>query len=173
MKEKQRKADVPIFVNQVMVCLHNFQLFWQILALNIFCFVGSMFRFRVGEASPSPSTSCAPADQHKLTNLIYFSVFIRENILNSSLSWSKTAENNPWYRLLCFSASYGFTQHFLFLLLETLLCFVLYFINCKRAAAAQIVPIFFFFWVSLLLPIVFTWLYSPVLYSEFLLSFCF
>ena len=29
MKEKQRKADVSIFVKQVMVCLHNFQLFWS------------------------------------------------------------------------------------------------------------------------------------------------
>ena len=50
------------------------------------------------------------------TNLIviwFISVFICKNILNSSLSWSKSSETNPWYRL--FSASHGFTRHFLFL----------------------------------------------------------
>ena len=38
------------------------------------------------------------------------SVFIRKNILNFSLSWSKSSETNPWHRLLCFSASRGFTH---------------------------------------------------------------
>ena len=68
----------------------------------------------------------------------YVSVFIRKNILNSFLSWSKSLETNP-----CFSASHGFTQHFLFLVFKTLLCFVLSFIHCEHAATTQKVPIFF------------------------------
>ena len=81
------------------------------------------------------------------TNLLtsYASVYIRKNILNSSLSWSKSSQTNPWYRLLCFSTSYGFTQHFLFLVFETLLSFLLYFINYDDVAATSIAPIFFSF----------------------------
>ena len=81
------------------------------------------------------------------TNLLtsYASVYIRKNILNSSLSWSKSSQTNPWYRLLCFSASYGFTQHFLFLVFETLLSFLLYFINYEDVATTQIALIFLFF----------------------------
>ena len=62
------------------------------------------------------------------TNLLtlYVSVFIRQNILNSSLSWSKGSEANPWYTLplSCF---------------EALLCFLLCFLNYFT----QIVPFFF------------------------------
>ena len=102
------------------------------------------------------------------TNLLtsYASVYIRKNILNSSLSWSKSSQTNPWYRLICFSASYGFTQHFFFLVFETL-CFLLYFINCEDVATTQIAPIFFFLSVSLLLPILFTSRCLPLLYSNF------
>ena len=121
------------------------------------------------------------------------SVFIRKNILNFSLSWSKSSETNPWHRLLCFSASRGFThtawkvskygvfygpyflvfrlntgntdqkkfriwtlftqsQHFPFLVFETMLCFLLCSINCEHAATTQRAPIFFVS-ISLLLPI--------------------
>ena len=52
-----------------------------------------------------------------------------------------------------------------------LLCFLLCFISYEDVTATQIVPIFFFFSVSLLLPLLFTSRYSPLLYSEFLLSF--
>ena len=45
--------------------------------------------------------------KNRLTS--YVSVFIRKNILNSFLPWSKSSETNPWYKLLCFSASHGFT----------------------------------------------------------------
>ena len=102
------------------------------------------------------------------TNLLtsYASVYIRKNILNSSLSWSKSSQTNPWYRLLCFSASYGFTQHFLFLVLEPL-CFLLYFINYEDVATTQIAPIFSFLSVSVLLPILFTSRCLPLLYSDF------
>ena len=65
------------------------------------------------------------------------SVFIRKNILNSSLSWSKSSKGNPWYRLLYFSASLDLTQYLLFLMFETLLCFLLYFINFEHAATTQ------------------------------------
>ena len=75
----------------------------------------------------------------------YVSVFMLKNIPNSFLSWSKSTENNPWYRLLCFSASHGFHKHFLFLVFKALLCFALCFINCEHTGTAQIVPIFFFF----------------------------
>ena len=61
----------------------------------------------------------------------YVWVFIGKNLLNSSLSWSKSSETNAWYRLLCFPGSHGFTQYFLFLVFETLLCFLICFINCK------------------------------------------
>ena len=74
----------------------------------------------------------------------YVSVFMLKNIPNSFLSWSKSTENNPWYRLLCFSASHGFHKHFLFLVFKALLCFALCFINCEHTGTAQIVPIFFF-----------------------------
>ena len=102
------------------------------------------------------------------TNLLtsYASVYIRKNILNSSLSWSKSSQTNPWYRLLCFSASYGFTQHFLFLVFETL-CFLLYFINYEDVATTQMTPISLFLSVSLLLPILFTSRCLPLLYSDF------
>ena len=64
------------------------------------------------------------------TNLLtlYASVYNRENILNSSLLWSKSSQSNPWYRLLCCSASYGFTQHFYFLVFETATFLVIF---CK------------------------------------------
>ena len=62
------------------------------------------------------------------TNLLtlYVSVFICKNILNSSLSWSKSWETNPPYRIFCFSVSHGFTQHFLFLVFETLFPLMFY-----------------------------------------------
>ena len=41
---------------------------------------------------------------------------------------------------LCFSASHGFIQHFLFLVFKSLLCFLLCFINYLT----QIAPLFFF-----------------------------
>ena len=80
------------------------------------------------------------------TNLLtsYVSVYIHKSILNSSLSWSNSSQTNPGYKLLCFSASYGFTQHFLFLVLETLLCSLLYFINSEDVATMEIPLIFFF-----------------------------
>ena len=83
----------------------------------------------------------------------YVSVFIRKNILNSSLSWSKSSETNLWHRLLCFSSSYGSTQHFLLFVFETLPCFLLCFINYEDVATTQIALIFFFWSVSLLFPI--------------------
>ena len=46
------------------------------------------------------------------------------------------------YRLLCFSVSYNFTQHFLFLVFETLPYFLLCFANCEHAATTQRAPIF-------------------------------
>ena len=103
------------------------------------------------------------------TNLLtsYASMYIRKNILNSSLSWSKSSQIHQWYRLLCFSASYGFTQHFLFLVFETLLSFLLYFINYEAVATTQLAPIFFFLSVSLLLPIFFTSHCLPLPYSDF------
>ena len=150
----------------------------------MFC-VGSVlqcFRIRIranifwpdlGSVRPAPLLHLL---RHLLinTNLItsYVSVFIPKNILNSSLSWSKSSENNPWYRLLCFPASHGFTQDFLFLLFETLLCFSLCFKNLEHVATKQIALIFFFLSVSLLLPKLITSRCSPLLYSEFL-SFCF
>ena len=74
---------------------------------------------------------------------------------------------------LCFSASHGFIWHFLFLVFETLLCFLLCFINYLT----QIAPFFFFsvFFlnISSLLPIRFTLRYlpPPLLYSEVLFLF--
>ena len=109
------------------------------------------------------------------TNLLtsYTSVLIRKNILNSSLSWSKGSENNSWNRLLCFSASYGFIQHFLFLVFEILLCFLLSFLNCEHAATMQRVPIFSLS-VSLLLP-TYSLLHAVYLYfiKNFFWSFVF
>ena len=93
---------------------------WNVL----FC-VGSLFQcFRVRiraqifwqDLGPVRSLPLPHLVAHLInTNLLtsYVSVFIRKNILNSSLSWSKSSETNPWYRL--FSASHGFTRHFLFL----------------------------------------------------------
>ena len=100
------------------------------------------------------------------TNLLtsYASVYIRKNILNSSLSWSKSSQTNSWYRLLGLSTSYGFTQHFLLLVFKTQLCFLLYFINSENVATMQITPIFLS--VSLLLPILFTSRCLPLLYSD-------
>ena len=103
------------------------------------------------------------------TNLLtsYASVCNRKSILNSSLSWSKSSQINLWYRLLCFPASHGFTQHFLFLVFETLLSFLLYFMNYEDVATTQLAPIFFFLSVSLVLPIFFTLRCLPLLYSVF------
>ena len=44
------------------------------------------------------------AHQHKITNP-YISMFIRKDILSSSLLWIKSSETSPWYRQSCFSAS--------------------------------------------------------------------
>ena len=63
-----------------------------------------------------------------------------------------------------------FTPHFLFFVLETLLCFLLCFINCEHAATTQRVRIFFLC-VFLLLPILFTSRCLFLLYLEFLLKF--
>ena len=102
----------------------------------------------------------------------YTSVYIWKNILNSSLSWS--SQTNQWYRLLCFSASYGFTQHFLLPVFETLLCFLLYVINSEDVATMQITPIFFFFFKRLFITchtLHFASFTST--FFRFLLSFCF
>ena len=109
-------------------------------------------RIRVQVFRPYLGSVRSPPLLHLVTHLLintnlltsYASVYNRKNILNSSLSWSKNSQTNLWYRLLCFSASYGFTQHFLFLVFETLLCFLLYFINYEDVATTQIAPIFFF-----------------------------
>ena len=104
------------------------------------------------------------------TNLLtsYVSVYIHKSILNSSLSWSNSSQTNPGYKLLCFSASYGFTQHLLFLVFETLLCSLLYFINSEDVATIQKYHWFSFLSVSLLLSIFFTPRCLPLLYSDFL-----
>ena len=128
---------------------------------------------RVDEVS-SPSTSCAPADSHKLLVFIWCSdvlVFIRKNILNSSLSWRVQ-------KIIHDTDSYAFQPATILpniscLVFETLLCFLLCLIYCKHVATAQIAPIFFFVSVSLLLPIIFTSHCLSLLYSESLLTFCF
>ena len=63
----------------------------------------------------------------------------------SEYFWScrKSSETNPWYRLLCFSANYGLAQKFLLLAFETLLCFLLCFINCEHKATTQRALIFY------------------------------
>ena len=79
------------------------------------------------------------------TNILtsYISVLIYKNILNSSLPWSKSSETNPWYRLLCFWASHGFTQDFLFFVFKTLICFINSFITCEHAAKTERAPNYF------------------------------
>ena len=123
----------------------------------LFC-VGSLlhyFRFRIREQTFQPDLG--PVSPLRISHLVahllintnlltfYVSVFFRKNILNSSLSCSKSSETNPWYGLLCFSASHGFTHHFFFLVFETLLCFLLCFINCEHAARTQRAPSFLLF----------------------------
>ena len=114
--------------------------FWGVsvlcgLSLSIFRIRirAQILRLDLGPVRPPPLSQLVT---HLLinTNLLtsYVSVFIRKNILNSSLSWSKSTETNPWYRLSCFLVSHGFTQHFLFLVFETLLCFLICFINCAN-----------------------------------------
>ena len=61
-------------------------------------------------------------------------MFIHKNILISSLSWSNSLETNPWYRLLCFSGSHGFTQHFLFLVFETSAMFPIMFYKLRTCS---------------------------------------
>ena len=75
------------------------------------------------------------------TNLLasYVSVFIRQNILNSSLSWSKSSEANPWYKLYAFQPATVLFNISSFLCLK-LLCFLLCFINYLT----QIAPFFIF-----------------------------
>ena len=67
------------------------------------------------------------------TNLLTpdVSVFICKNIVNSFCR--EGPETNRWYRLLCFSASQGFIQHFFFLVFETQPYFLLYIVNCEKA----------------------------------------
>ena len=136
----------------------------QILGQNYFRIRAQIVRPDLGPVwlPPNPPSFPSPLSIH--THLVahllininlrtsYISVFIRKNILNSSLTCSKSSET---YRHLCFSASHGFTKHFLFHLFETLLlCFLLRFVNCNHAAITQRAPIFFLS-VSLLLPILF------------------
>ena len=75
------------------------------------------------------------------TNLLtsYVSVLICQNILNSSLSWSKNSERNPRYKLYAFQPATVLANISSFLCL-TLLCLFLCFINCLT----QIAPFFFF-----------------------------
>ena len=79
-------------------------------------------------------------------------VFIHKNILNSSLSWRESSETNPWYRVLWFSTSHGFTQHFLFLVFEILLCFLLCFTCLKLYYVSYCV---LHVWNSIMFPIMF------------------
>ena len=60
------------------------------------------------------------------TNLLtlYVSVFIHQNILNSSLSWSKGSEANPWYTLYAFQPPTVLSNIPSFLCLK--LCYVSY-----------------------------------------------
>ena len=81
----------------------------------------------------------------------YVPVFIRKSILNSSLPWSKSAENHPWYD------SYAFQPATVLPNISSFWCLKLRYV----------------FWFSLLFPILFTWRCSDLLYSEFLLSFYF
>ena len=101
----------------------------------------------------------------------YVSVFIRKNILNSSLSWSKSSETNLWHRLLCFSSSYGSTQHFLLFVFETAM-FPLVFHKLWRCSNNTNSTNFLFLKCLFVIshPCIRC---SPVVYSEFLLSFCF
>ena len=144
----------------------------------LFC-VGSLlqgFRVRIRAQifQPDLGSVRSPSLLHQVAHLLintnlltsYALVCIHKNILNSSLSWS--SQTIPWYRLLCFSVSYCFTQHFLFLVFETLLYFLLYFLNYEDVATTQIAPIFFFsLSVSLLLPVLFTLRCLPLLFSDF------
>ena len=61
------------------------------------------------------------------TNLLtsYVSVFIRQNILNSSLSWSKSSEANPWYKLYAFQPATVLSNISSFLCLKP--CYVSYY----------------------------------------------
>ena len=86
----------------------------------------------------------------------YVSVFIRKNILNSFLSWSKSLETNP-----CFSASHGFTHISSFLCLK--LCYASYYLLYIANMQRQRKKCQFFLIVSLLLPILFTSRCSPLL----------
>ena len=79
------------------------------------------------------------------------------NLLNNEKKTHKPTERKiklKWKK----SASHGFLQHFLFPVFETLLCFLLCFINCEHAATI------FFLSASLLLPVLFTSRCSPLLY---------
>ena len=97
-------------------------------------FRAQIFQLDLGPMRPLPLPHLV---SHLLinTNLLtsYVTLVICKNILNFSSSWSKSSETNPWCRLLCFSASHGWTQHLLFLVFETLLCLLLSFINCEHA----------------------------------------
>ena len=137
-------------------CATNWWTFWSlpipwkcISEAFLFC-VGSLlqrFRVRIRAQSFRPCLglvrSC-PLSQlvaHLPINtsllISYVSVFICRNILSSSLSWSMNTETNPWCRLLCFSVSHDFTQHFLFLVFETLVYFLLRCINCKHTVTRE------------------------------------
>ena len=63
------------------------------------------------------------------TNLLtsYVSVFICQNILKSSLRWSKSTEPNPWYKLYAFLPATVLSNISSFLCLK--LCYVSYFLN--------------------------------------------
>ena len=63
------------------------------------------------------------------TNLLtsYVSVFICQNILKSSLWWSKSTEPNPWYKLYAFLPATVLSNISSFLCLK--LCYVSYFLN--------------------------------------------
>ena len=59
------------------------------------------------------------------TNLLtwYVSVFIRQNILNSSLSWSKSSEANPWYKLYAFQPATVLSN------ISSFLCLKVYYVS--------------------------------------------
>ena len=77
-----------------------------------------------------------PINTNLLTSCV--SVFIRQNILNSSLSWTKSSEANPWYKLYAFQPATVLPNISSFLYLT--LCYVSYFLNHLKQIA-----LFFFF----------------------------
>ena len=110
---------------------------------------------------------------HLLNNTSLLTSYVSFSIAKAF--WTLSEKNsfilktNHWYRLLCFSVSYNFTQHFLFLVFvfETLLYFLLCFTNCEHAATTQRAPIFVFS-VSLFLNLCLGTLYYKKIKKVFL-----